>query len=1257
MKMYTTRYGLKCARLLDLSSTELFKGLVPALYPVEVTDINAFLAPLADNPTTLLPQVSNYLMAQKPTLSEDVKRTCGPLPWIIRSSGAEDTATSTNAGGFESLVCRAEGELYGLLARVILSGMTQRARQQSQYLQQADSDQHLAIPAFIQPLIQETEPTATAEAHELPYISEPDLRFLQQTVQQLHQHLQLADLDCEWVARTSYGLVSVTSLTTLEASQRFSGQAAFGFNLFSTQQVQNRYNSTCYWLPEHMPTLWQGHVFRTVEVKQWFLVQARPATGYQLIATTPYLTAHSQHSLRQQDWLTVATPTVISPTQRLRIGSFIAAESLNLAWQRYLQLPETARANVAAVFVEHGTRTEHAGIMFAQTGIPLLQIDLALIPGQAQLALADTSAGQAYFHIDAEVIDTVLHIEQREQITLPQDCLLITPPAPAPQPHIEGLWKVDDIQAASLHHIPALQAVQQAPWLTPATRERIIQQSLYPAHNFVLSTENSFTSPTVLAQALRSLIATGEVNASTMNALLARQLPEQARHFLLATLAASKLSALEQELPLLLKADRETINRLLQRHDAYLNWQMLAWEQAVHSIPTTALARLLRRAADDLERGLPLTGLYNWFDALLALQQSMNTIAIYTQEEKERYFQQFAEIAVKAQDAQLDMLKRLCQDNLLAAYQVIHFLSYALHLPDLFTAYIHLRDALTTFEQIGSGLNCAPRQQDLNQAYRHMQGLVQGLPGLQGMQSSLFHVFVETYDATAKELLLRLAEGYDAASFTCYIELQQAWLEMITFFAADDPLVGKATRSFAQWLNLCLEHPQAVMDYFLAEVEWRGRVVEAQRQAADTLSLDNPHQLHNVLHQWSLALAPIVPQQSLPAFIQQIAHFATTFSEQENRVLRLQRDLFEIELPMTTHKASFVFEPGTIQVEFSEPPETTDDEIARMIALKAFFHKFNRWFPAFHFIAHYEKVVGSWTLFVTVRPTDQASFSQASYRDAFALMRFLFDSSYHFSHESNNFVSGIAQRFTDAAWQDIFTHLVAYRKAFDDHQQFTDLKIFALGTFFTDLCMHPELEQTLLTSYQSGFEASLALLQAQETVLQGSTDFTQWRASYQLAKYLSLVIAAVWPEQIVALLPSFAALPFVGEILCCNLLKRADVANSVWHVFQQQESADNTFLYDMLLHYAPTLLIEHQTSPEALATFVLKRPHAYKRPKQYLLHRYADQLPLEDVAALVADVDSVPLGYAPPQEQILERLSQNKRRFDIHCAIPYEDAE
>src|SRR5512146_547041 len=101
MKMYTTRYGLKCARLLYLSSTESFKDLVPALYPVEVTDINALLASLPDNPATLLPWVSNYLMAQKPTLSEDVKRTCGPLPWIIRSSGDEDTDTSTNAGGFE----------------------------------------------------------------------------------------------------------------------------------------------------------------------------------------------------------------------------------------------------------------------------------------------------------------------------------------------------------------------------------------------------------------------------------------------------------------------------------------------------------------------------------------------------------------------------------------------------------------------------------------------------------------------------------------------------------------------------------------------------------------------------------------------------------------------------------------------------------------------------------------------------------------------------------------------------------------------------------------------------------------------------------------------------------------------------------------------------------------------------------------------------------------------------------------------------
>ena len=45
---------------------------------------------------------------------------------------------------------------------------------------------------------------------------------------------------------------------------------------------------------------------------------------------------------------------------------------------------------------------------------------------------------------------------------------------------------------------------------------------------------------------------------------------------------------------------------------------------------------------------------------------------------------------------------------------------------------------------------------------------------------------------------------------------------------------------------------------------------------------------------------------------------------EKSKILRFESNLVEIELPMCTHKASFVINQTGFSVEFSEAPETED---------------------------------------------------------------------------------------------------------------------------------------------------------------------------------------------------------------------------------------------------------------------------------------------------------------------------------------------
>ena len=80
MSELSVRYGLKCARLLEISTITGIKELVPATYPLDVSAIDYFLLSLPEASPLPVTSVEHFIKDQSPTLVADISRTRGNFP-------------------------------------------------------------------------------------------------------------------------------------------------------------------------------------------------------------------------------------------------------------------------------------------------------------------------------------------------------------------------------------------------------------------------------------------------------------------------------------------------------------------------------------------------------------------------------------------------------------------------------------------------------------------------------------------------------------------------------------------------------------------------------------------------------------------------------------------------------------------------------------------------------------------------------------------------------------------------------------------------------------------------------------------------------------------------------------------------------------------------------------------------------------------------------------------------------------------------
>lgn len=204
-------YGWKIDRLLCVRNISTLRHLVLPIFPIAPL-LHAVSADLAE--ADAIACYASALEQALPNLVNDIEASCGRGPWIVRSSGDEDSVDCVNAGGYESLICEDSSKLITCVAAVALSGRTEHATRQL-----ALSGPNFlvdVVPCFVQPLLNISVCENIAHDHS-PYLDTAVLAQMETICSRLMQIFDFDAIDCEWGLDTTHGFVSVTTVMPKDA--------------------------------------------------------------------------------------------------------------------------------------------------------------------------------------------------------------------------------------------------------------------------------------------------------------------------------------------------------------------------------------------------------------------------------------------------------------------------------------------------------------------------------------------------------------------------------------------------------------------------------------------------------------------------------------------------------------------------------------------------------------------------------------------------------------------------------------------------------------------------------------------------------------------------------------------------------------------------------------------------------------------------------------------------------------------------------
>lgn len=1205
-------YGPKVDRLLCIRKIESLSDLVLPVFPIAPLPTAVVCAPAqADDALAIY---AAALEQAFPLLTRNVADVCGPAPWIVRSAGNEDLTDNVNAGGYESLICPEPQSLMQCIAAVALSGWTEHARRQLALSGRYD---HVgAIPCFVQPLMK-IDVCGDVDRDHSPYLDTTVLDQMEAVCNELMQTFDFLAIDCEWGLETTLGFVSVTTIMPRNP-QLMNVAHTIGFGFASAQNTGSQATTLVLRPACSKLRLWRGHHLRTTTVRRLHLLQVRPA--------------HPDGAFRDREVLTdVCREALIGRYDEVdagllmlgaqSMGRALVAPDLMSAWRRYLALNAQEQADVAVVIVDEGNAEEHAGIMFRQQKITCVRMDTRRMPAAADCVVFDRGA---CILGDSTMLRSI-QSEIRRELVLPDDCALVftdevlVPGGELARNYVELL--------SQLRRLPIAREV----------KDRLFASSEQPVPaRWMQRAEGKVESPSLLAAIWRSQ------NPGYADECCA--LTEFAKGYKRAIQVSQ--DAPQRELRTLFALSSVTC-KLIASGDLRIVMALLDCEAATSWVPPQTLRRLLESAA------VQLTALRRK-NAVLILE----TVAYVRTE--------CARLPVYALDdavSYLDSLAQDLEDGLLVEAMLsirslelpiasgILLTRQALNNPAVLEPLDAFRQAVASFSGIVSGGDATARLlQRLNDAYLTLRDTLYEA-GLDNVAEQIRGSLVETYDASLKGLLGRAVEECDAGSYRRYLMVMQWWIGFLdtgSLSERDAAVLAHFQIWLSQWTD------EAIPESFeIEDRNWRFEFDAIVISHGTPQRYENPHVLHNLLHQYALAGLRLDTLR-LPKRVQALEHFCSTFSSRSTKVLRFERELLEIQIPMGTHKASYVFTPRKVSVEWTEPPDCPGDEIARILAFEVFLDRFRCWmFPAL--TIRREQVLGTWTLFIRLNVQGSDPWDYEDLRHFVVATRLLFDASYDFSYVANDVVDGFAERFNGPQWKSVLTTLVRHRAVIEDASQYVALHVLPMSSTVAAIARSRLVRGLLLRCQRRGFDYCRGIIDGYALWLNEEPgNVGQWSDRYELLRQASLFLAAKWPREALSELAGRGVFNVGDDLIAACLFKRSDLADDLRQIMARG-SPTLSGMPGLILRHNPEIAVAG-CGAAPLAARLIGTGIRFRRAKLFLVARFGDRLEQGILAGLLKDLDTVPWGHTVGAEQAIQTqilMRGTACRFELEKGIDW----
>lgn len=1186
-------YGPKVDRLLRIRKIDSLSHLVLPVFPIAPlpTAVTGDLA-LADDAVSIY---AVFLEEAFPQLKLSVEGVCGPAPWIVRSAGDEDLVDHINAGGYESMICSDPQALIRCIAAVAMSGSSEHARRQ--LILSGHHDCVGAIPCFVQPLLKIDVSDGVGQDHS-PYLDMTVIDQMESVCTELMQMFDFMAIDCEWGLETTLGFVSVT--TIMPRNPKLMNVAhTIGFGFACSQNTGSQATTLALRPACSELRLWRGRHLRSTKVRRLHLLQARPAYLDDAFRDRHVLTDACRKELI--DRYDVVDASLLILGAKFSGRAFVAPDLIS-AWRRYLSLNTREQADVAVVIVDEGSAEEHAGIMFRQQQITCVRMDTRRMPAEADCVVFDR--GTCILG-DSAMLRSI-QSEVRRELVLPDDCALVF--------HDEVLLPSGELAidcAGALSQLRCLPVAREV-------KERVFALSEQPmSSRWIEYADGVVESPSLFAAIFRSKNPgyVGECRALT----------EFAKGYERAVLLLQGSPLLELHTLITLSS---VTHRLVASGDLRIVMALLDCEVAASWVPPQTLRRFLDSAFIQLA-ALRRDNAVFILESVSFIRTECERLPVYVLDDAVSYLDALAHDL--ADGLFVDAMVSIRSLELPIASGIL-LMRQALDSPAVLEPVDAFRQSVALFRGIVSGGEAtAQLPQQLNDTYLTLRGALHK-SGLESVAEQIKGSLIETYDASLKGLLGRAVEEGDVSIYRRYLRVMQGWIEFLSIgpLSKRDAMV---LQRFEVWLHQWTD--EAIPESFeIKDRNWQFEFDAIVISCETSQRYENPHVLHNLLHQYSLAGLRL-ETLGLPRRIQALEHFCSTFSSRSTKVLRFERELLEIQIPMGTHKASYVFTPRQVSLEWAEPPDCPGNEIARILAFETILDRFRTWmFP--ELIVRREQVLGTWTLFIRLNAQGSDPWDYEHLWDFVVATRLLFDASYDFSYVANETVDGFAEHFDGLEWKVIFGLLMQHRAVLDDASQYIALHALPMSSTVAAIARSRVIRGMLLRCHRKGFYYCRDLIDQYAHWLNVETEGNrQWYERYESLRQTSLFLAASWPREALSELIGRSHFNVGDDLIAACLFKRSDLAEDLRKVAAATSSALSG-LSGMIVRHAPEIAVAG-CGASPLAAQLIGTGTRFRRAKHFLVARFGDLLGQDILASLLCDLDTVPWGRTDVVEQAIHK--------------------